>query len=185
MQVIGLNTEAQAEAVRDEGLVTLGDFSSFDDEGINTLCASVRKPGGLIPDPNNQATSSTRRARNQDQIPQVMIANPGFKIPAICENRIKDAAYTAKYYEMIGREISPESLSTRRIQEFKVLKELQKNHKDPNKLPVISKTFSVTKALGALPGYLRERLGCRELPYLTLFVKILIQVKYQSRQTEV
>ena len=52
MQVIGLSTEAQAEAVRDERLTTLDDLSSFDDEGIKTLCASVRKPGGLIPDPN-------------------------------------------------------------------------------------------------------------------------------------
>ena len=161
MQVIGLSTEAQAEAVRDEGLTTLDDLSSFDDEGIKTLCASVRKPGGLIPDPNAPPPAVGRGARNQNQGPQAMIANPGFKIPAICERRMKDAAYTAKYYEMIGRGISSDSLSADRILEFKVLKELQKNHKDPDKFPVISKTFSITKALDALPGYLRERLGCR------------------------
>ena len=60
MQVIGLSTEAQAEVVRDEGLMILDDFSSFDDEGIKTLCASVRKPGGLIPDPNTQPPAAAQ-----------------------------------------------------------------------------------------------------------------------------
>lgn len=158
MQVIGLATANQAEAVRD---ATLNDFTSFDDEDIKVLCASVRKPGGMIPDPNAAPPAVGRGARNQNQAPVAMVPNPGFKIPAICESRMKDAAFVAKYYEMIGRAITNDSLSADRIHEFKVLKELQKNHKDPDKLPVISKSFSITKALDALPGYLRERLDCR------------------------
>ena len=161
IQVIGLSTEAQADAVRDEGLTTLDDFSSFDDEGINILCASVRKPEGLISDPNAPAPVVGQGARNQNQAPPAMIANPGFKIPAICKSRMKDAAFTSKNCKMIGRAITRESMSADRILEFKVLKELRKNYKDPDKLPVISKTFSITKALDALPGYLREQLGYR------------------------
>ena len=161
MQVIGLATAEQANAVRDEGLATLDDFTSFDDDDIKILCSSVRKPGGLIPDPNAPAPAVGRGARNQDPVPPAMVANPGFKIPAICESRMKDAAFTAKYYDMIGRRITGDSMSADRIHEFKVLKELQKNHKDPDKLPTISKSFSITKALDALPGYLRERFGCR------------------------
>ena len=130
MQVIGLSTEAQADAVCEEGLTTLDNFSGFDDERIKIICASVRKPGGLFPDPNAPAPVVGRGARNQNQAPHVMIANPGFKIPAICESRMKDAVYTAKYYEMIGMDISRDSLSADRILEFKVLKELRKNHKE-------------------------------------------------------
>ena len=78
MQVIGLSTEAQADAVREEGLTTLDDFSSFDDERIKILCASVRKPGGLFPDPNAPAPVVGRGARNKNQAPPAMIANPAF-----------------------------------------------------------------------------------------------------------
>ena len=158
LQVIGLSTEAQADAVRDEGLTTLDDFASFNEEGIKILCASVRKPGGLIPDPNAPAAGG--RGRGADP-PPPMIANPGFKIPAICESRMKDAAFTAKIYSMIGRVITRDSLSATRIHEYKILRDLLKNHKDPDKLPVLSKTYTVTKALDALPSYLREKTGCR------------------------
>jgi len=37
MQVIGLATVEQANAVRDEGLATLDDFTSFDDDDIKSL----------------------------------------------------------------------------------------------------------------------------------------------------
>lgn len=110
IQVIGLSTVAQADAVRDAGLVTLDDFISFDDDDIKILCTSVRKPGGLIPDPNAPTPVVGRGGTNQNQ-PPAMIANPGFKIPAICESRMKDSAFAAKYYEMIGRAITCDPVS--------------------------------------------------------------------------
>lgn len=158
LQVIGLTTDAQADAVRDQGLTTLDEFASFDEEGIKILCTSIRKHGGLITDPNAPDACGRGRGANP---PPPMIANPGFKIPAICESRMKDAAFAAKNYSMIGRAITRDSLSAARIQEYKILRDLLKNHKDPDKLPVVSKTYTVTKALDALPGYLREKIGCR------------------------
>lgn len=82
MQVIGLATAEQANAVRDEGLATLDDFTSFDDDDIKILCSSVRKPGGLIPDPNAHAPAVGRGARNQNPVPPAVVANPGFKNPS-------------------------------------------------------------------------------------------------------
>lgn len=45
---------------------------------------------------------------------------------------MKDGAFTAKKFEMIGRAITRDSMSVDRTLEFKALKELQKNHKDPD-----------------------------------------------------
>ena len=82
---IGLSTDEQANAVMAEGISDLGSFALFSKDDIKTLCSSVRKPGGTIPDPNaTVAVGATRPT----------ISNPGFRIPAICESRLIDAAYT-------------------------------------------------------------------------------------------
>ena len=59
------------QAVQDEGLAVISDFVEFDKDGIETLCASVRKPGGTIPNPNagNAGGPAT-------------IPNPGYSLPA-------------------------------------------------------------------------------------------------------
>ena len=67
---IGLADPAERrKAVREEKLQTIEDFVEFDEDGIKILCASVRKPGGTIPDPANVNNTTP---------------NPGHSIPAIC-----------------------------------------------------------------------------------------------------
>ena len=48
---LGLGSDAKANAIRAEGLTTLDDFADFDNDGIKTLCKSVRCQGGTIPNP--------------------------------------------------------------------------------------------------------------------------------------
>ena len=50
--VIGvLDPMKRRQAIQDEGLGVITDFVEFDKEGIETLCLSVRKPGGTIANP--------------------------------------------------------------------------------------------------------------------------------------
>ena len=135
-------------AVQDEGLQVIDDFIEFDDDGIATLCQSVRKPGGTIPDPTNAAR----------QIP-----NPGFSIPAISEKRLKSAAYLARYYHMIGRGITHDSMSRSRLRLMEQHRQLIDDHEDPEKLPEVSRAFGIVKAMDLVPGHLRERLGVRKV----------------------
>ena len=145
----GTNPNARRDAVRDEGLDSIQDFVEFDDDGIRTLCASVRKPGGTIVDP----TDPTRR-----------IQNPGISIPAIAEKRMKWAAYGARMYDLIGRPITADGLSRARLREFEDHFRVVNEHEDPENLPTISKTFGIMKALDALPVHLRERYGVCKVP---------------------
>ena len=77
-EVIGISDSpapdigARREAVREEGLETIINLGDFKEDDVKILCASVRKPGGTVEDPDND----TR------QIP-----NPGFSITAIAEKR--------------------------------------------------------------------------------------------------
>ena len=70
----GGDPAARRIAIQQEGLEILEDLLEFDKDGIKSLCASVRKPGGQIDDPSNAGQK---------------INNPGFNIPAICEKRLQ------------------------------------------------------------------------------------------------
>ena len=86
VDVPGTNPAASHIAIQDEGLAVIDNLLGFDEEGIKTLCSSVRKPGGLV--------TNTNDLNRQ-------IINPEFNIPAICEKRMRWAAYGAKIYSMI------------------------------------------------------------------------------------
>ena len=147
--VQGPNVAARRIAIQSEGLAILDDLLEFDDASIKILCSSVRKPGGLVTDPND---------------PTRMIVDPGFNIPAICEKRLKWAAYAARCYQMVGRTLTQDGLSRNRIKLFEKHAELVKDHVDPEKLPVVTKTYGIMKAMDVLPNHLRERLGSRKIP---------------------
>ena len=151
--VIGVpDPRERREAIQEQGLNTINDLLEFDKESIDTLCYAVRKPGGTIPDPDPNAAANAT------------IPNPGYSVPAICEKRLIAAAYTAKMYEMIGRPITADTLSRARIKRYEAHKTLMDDHEDPEKLPQVSKTFGIVKAMDLVPSHLRDRLGVRKVP---------------------
>ena len=115
---------ARCQAIQDEGLNLITDFTKFDKEDIKTLCSSLRKPSRTIPNSNVTAPGAP-----------ATIPNPGFSIPAICEKQLVSAAYTARLYEMIGRTIDPASMNPARLKKFNEHRVLIEEHKDPEKLP--------------------------------------------------
>ena len=152
--VIGIpDPRERREAVRDQGLGVIRDFLELDKDAIEVLCSSVRKPGGTIPNPDIANPGAP-----------AVIPNPGFNIPAICEKRLIAAAYTAKLYNMIGRAITPDTMSWDRIKKFDTHRVLMEDHEDPEKLPVVSKSFGIIRAMDIVPSHLRDRLGVRKIP---------------------
>ena len=134
-------------AVQDEGLRVIDDFVEFTEEDIQTLCQSVRKPGGTIVNPAG-----------------AVVPNPGYSISAISEKRMKTASYAATVYDLIGRAIDHQSMSRDRLKQFEVHKQLVDDHEDPEKMPVISRNFGIVKAMDQLPTHLREHLGVVKVP---------------------
>ena len=152
--VIGIpDPRERREAVQGEGLGVLADFLEFDKDAIEIVCSSIRKPGGTIANPNANVQGAP-----------AFVPNPGFSIPAICEKRLIAASYTAKIYDMIGREINSDTMSRFRIKKFDIHRLLMEDHEDPEKLQVVSKTFGIVKAMDIVPSHLRDRLGVRKVP---------------------
>ena len=157
--VIGLGSNdegtVKANAIIAEGLDDLADlYELSEDDGIKTLCANVRKPSGTIPDPNWEEPDPNPRNATAP-----MIARIGNSIPAICEQRLTLAAYGAKLYHTVGRQVTSATLSRSRLRELKNHKTMVDNHNEPESLPEISKSYTIMKFLDQFPTYLREMLG--------------------------
>ena len=57
--VIGITDPIERrQAIQDEGLTTITDFAEFEQSDIETLCSSVRKPGGTVANPNAAAANA-------------------------------------------------------------------------------------------------------------------------------
>ena len=153
------NGTAKANAVIAEGITNIEDLVDLnEDEGIKTLCQNIRKPAGTIPDPAWVAPVPNNLGLVAPNIPR-----PGLQIPAICENRLTLAAYGATIYSSINRTYDTASLSRARLREFKKHKEMVSNHTEPDALPSINKTFTVTKFLDLFPTHLRELHGINDV----------------------
>ena len=129
---IGFDTNARANAIRDLGINNFASLTEYEEEDVKILCNGARK------------------------------GDPAMQINAILEKRLKLACYGARIYEIIGRDINAQSLSINRLKDFDRHKALIKNHKDPkDEIPKVSKSYSIDKALDALPNILRARIGVR------------------------
>jgi len=162
--VIGLgnNNEGleRAEAIMAEGLDNLADiYELAEGDGIKRLCSNVRKLAGTVPQPGWVAPNP-----NPDQLVLHQVPRTGKVVPAICEQRLKLAAYGAAIYQSIGRGIDPTSLNRARLRAFKEHRTTVENHNDPGPLPEISKSYTVMKYPDQLPNYLREMLGVTKVP---------------------
>ena len=162
---------AKANAMIEEGLSVIDDIVDlYEDEGIKTLCQNVRKPAGLIPDPNWVAPNPNPGAAVAPMVPR-----PGQHVPALCEQRLNMASYGATIYQAIGRPIETANLTRQRLREFKKHKEMVKNHKEPLTLPELTKAFTVAKFLDQFPSHLRELHGVNDVA-LTYIIRDTVVV---------
>lgn len=78
---------------------------------------------------------------------------------------MKIASYAATIYDLIGRTIDHNSMSSGdRLCMFEHHKKLVEDHEDPEKLPVVSRNFSIIKAMDLVPTHLCDRLGVLKVP---------------------
>ena len=152
--VIGITSEAARDALVDQGLDSFAEFETFNRNLIATTCSDIRKPGGLIPDPNGPDA-------NGDIL---QVRNPGAPIGARQEARLKDAVYVAKYWSLIGRTVAENTLNRNTLNKYAEMRMIMENMKDPEPIGKVSKTFKIMTALELFPGHLRNILGTLKVP---------------------
>ena len=83
-------------------------------------------------------------------------------INAVMEKRTKIACYGAKMYTVIGRPITGKALTLPRLKTIDIHKHIVKEQKDPSEdIPKVSRSYTIDKALDAMPTYPRSIIGVR------------------------
>ena len=129
--VIGLDTQARVDAVRDNGLASFASFSNFEDNDVKTLATAVRK------DVNVQINAIVEK--------KMKLAYYGAR------------TYTMISRQVNASKLNLHRLKELEVHK-KVVKEHKDPVSDITK---VSKTYGIDKALDTLLNFLRSKFGVR------------------------
>ena len=112
LERIGFTTGAAQVMVAGDGqgLSSMDDFLTMDEEVIGTICRVVRKPGG---------------------------GDDGKAVSAIAEANLKTMVYYIKHQARISRTVNFASVTLQKVRKLKRQQELEKKHEDPEVRPDI------------------------------------------------
>jgi len=149
-------TQATRDQLAVEGIVEPEDLAKIDKENLKQIAENLRRPAGRVPDPNAGANA-----------PNATIPTPPFVFRAICHLRIKAAIDIFRFYETIGRPLTPGNVRWDQViksfaQHWKSLKD-RKDKSDPD-TPKITKTLTAIKWTEAFADFLNRVIGTRTIP---------------------
>ena len=115
----------------------------FDDKGVKTLCAALRKPGGTIEGPIPG-----------DGTPPQMIPNPGTYVSLRAELNMVIACYMARHYLRTGRTLIAGLVTIDRLSRYAVFKEAEEAYKEPTEAMKLMKPDKIMDFIEEWPEHL-------------------------------
>jgi len=149
---LGFSNEAVESLVTREAIDSLAELTRLKDQDVSDLCSVIRKPGGMIPNPD---------AGNAGQ--PATIRNPGVNVPLKAETRLKLATYYLRHSERVSRPRTAADITVDNVLAVKTLKEREANWEKPDELPKIDEKDWV-KTLEDIVEYLSLIQGSTGIP---------------------
>ena len=140
-------------ALAEEGLSEPADLAEFTKDGLTALFDNLRKPGKAMVQPTGQM-ATRGNATLEEQEP--------FKIPAKSKMRLLVCLQAVKYYDMIGRDVTPDNMSWPSLKNF-CFPETRAKEDKPD-VPKLTKGMAVPKWAASMEIYLRGIIGVRKAP---------------------
>ena len=123
--------------------LTIEALQLFDHNGLKTLCATLRKPGGTIAGPAPAGGAA---------IPQV--ANPGVYVSTRAELSLYTACYMAKHYNRTGRTLTAIELTADATLRFSQYKEAEDAYKEAEETIKLTKPDKIIDFIDDWPDNL-------------------------------
>ena len=142
-----------ARLITNQGLEDFDELKDFSEEDMRTLCNTIRRPGGSIPNP---------RAAQADQPPT--IRDPGSVISMVAEKRLVMTAYAAMHQTRTSRPITPATMTRAHIMSLSPLRDLEKSYATLASMEKPTTNYSMSKWLEALDDFLLKVRGVQKCP---------------------
>jgi hypothetical protein len=149
-----------------EGITTAGDLAEFGKDDFAALAASLRRPPA-IPDPANAG---------------VLVPQAPFVLGAKSLKRLKIAAEAVRYYDSIGRTLTPGNLRySTTLKSFELQWKSLKERKDNDQpdVPKLTKNLKIIAWSEAFTDFLARVIGVRNAP-LTYVIRPEVDVPAEA-----
>jgi hypothetical protein len=130
-------------AEEEKEAVTIDLLQYFDDKGVKTLCATLRKPGGTI---------DGVAPVGGGEVPQ--IPNPGVYVSTRAEMNLLSACYMARHYQRTTRTLIASDLTQNKMHRYAQYKEAEDAYKEPDVLLKLSKPDKIIEFIDEWPEHL-------------------------------
>ena len=137
---LGPGSKEVSNAIMTQGLDSISDLAELTVKDVNLLCATARRPGGQIKQLQHDGAGA----------PNVCVSNPGVKVPARFQMKLKLAVRTARYFASIAQPITAAIMNWPCLRHFLLLKETCANWADPDPLPSLVCTIPIMKMIKLL-----------------------------------
>lgn len=142
---------ATVNQLANEGITTVADLEEFDESEFDQIIRNLRNPP-RIPDPAN---------------PGVLIAQGPFELSAKSLKRLKIAAHAVRYYDSVGRDLTPANMHyTNTLKNFELQWNslCEKGESDSADVPKISRNTKITRWSESFQDFLSQSYGVRKAP---------------------
>ena len=146
---IGFTQQGSEAVVNDQGITSVAELGLLKESEIETLCKTVRRPGGTVPGAGDGAAP---------------VANPGTAISLRAETNLKLASYFVKYRVKTSRDTTAADITLEAVRNISGLREWELNHKDVDPPENIINPKDWPKTMESIQEYLRGNLGVTGIP---------------------
>ena len=149
-----------------EGITGIHDLADFDKDTLQQLTDNLRKPAGLIPDPNPAAAAGGT------------IPTPSFVFGMKSQHHISVACEIVRYYNAVRCDITAANVWWTQViknfeDQWKALKGCRED--DEPDVPKISKSLPIIKWTEAFQDFLHRVIGFRMIP-LAYVTRAVVEV---------
>jgi uncharacterized membrane protein YgcG len=151
---LGIGNNNLRAALNNQGLTAFADFVDLEEKDIEKICAVIRKPGGVMINPD---------AALPNQPP--VIPNPGLQCGTILEHRLKMLRYYVFHLTRIQRmPVDPADATLEMIRSVYLIKDQDKPTGEIEKPAPLKKVEHVRTVLENLDAYLLQKRGEKGCP---------------------
>lgn len=148
---LGFTVDAARVIVDDQGIDDIQEMTILSDLEVENLCKVVRRPGGVIPNPN--------AAEGQPQV----IPNQGSQVSLRAENNLKLACFWLRHRVRTSRETTPPNVTLASVRTVRELRLSEQSYDTPHESPTINDR-DWPRTIEALEEYFRNYLGETKIP---------------------
>jgi hypothetical protein len=150
---IGFSANAATQITTVQVINSLMEVKLLRDDDLRALCKVIRRPAGLIPNPNANNVAGQL----------ALMPNPGLVVPLPAKLKLQLAAFYLRHQDKLSRPVTALNVILVTVHAMRAIRDHEDARSQPTELPKLNEKDMV-KTFDAIDVYLRKYLGKTKIP---------------------